>query len=159
MDAMMSHASDEAMEASKSLARRRHLLSHTMVRSTLRRRGKMTKCRASDRLTISMVSRSIWAMAVSSFGLDKPHRRRSGLARDLQPGIDRGDRVRHHDPGRRRLPLAQGYRCLKCHFALSRNRPLAADRAQEPASRQATRTEPPNRQRHTVAAAMRGAVA
>ena len=68
MDAMTSHASEEAMEASQSLARRRHRLSHAMVRSTTHRRGRTTKRWASERLTISMASRSICAIAVSSFG-------------------------------------------------------------------------------------------
>ena len=67
MESMMSQASDEAMEASQSLARRRHRLSHAKVRSTTQRRGRTTKCRTWERLMISMARRSRCLMAVSSF--------------------------------------------------------------------------------------------
>lgn len=67
MEATMSHASEEAMEASQSLARRRHRLSQTMVRSTTHRRGRMTKRWASERLMISMARQSRCAIAACSF--------------------------------------------------------------------------------------------
>ena len=51
---MNSQASDEATEASQSLARRRQRLSHAKVRSTIQRLGKTTNPLApSERLTIS----------------------------------------------------------------------------------------------------------
>ena len=67
MDETSIQASDDAMEASQSLTRRRHRLSHARVRSTPRRRGRTTKPVRSDRLMISIVSRSMCATAVSSF--------------------------------------------------------------------------------------------
>jgi hypothetical protein len=68
MEAMRSHAFDEAIEVCQSLARRRHRLSHATVRSTTQRRGRTTKCRTSERLMIPMARRSGCAMAASSFG-------------------------------------------------------------------------------------------
>ena len=67
MEAMMSQASAEATDASQSLARRRHRLSHAMVRSTTQRRGRTTKRWASERRTISMARWSICAIAAASF--------------------------------------------------------------------------------------------
>ena len=67
MDETTIQASDEAMEASQSLARRRHRLSHARVRSTTQRRGRIMKPVRSDRLMIPIVSRSMCATAASSF--------------------------------------------------------------------------------------------
>lgn len=50
MDETTIHASDDAMEASQALARRRHRLSHARVRSTIQRRGRVIKPVRSDRL-------------------------------------------------------------------------------------------------------------
>jgi hypothetical protein len=58
LDEITIHASDDAMETSQSLARRRHRLSHARVRSTTQRRGRIMKPVRLDRLMISTVSRS-----------------------------------------------------------------------------------------------------
>lgn len=67
MEAMTSHASREAMEATHSSARLRHRLSQAMVRSATQRRGRMIKRQTSERLTISMATWSRCAMAASNF--------------------------------------------------------------------------------------------
>ena len=60
MEAMSSQASDEAMEASQSLARRRQRLSQAKVRSTTHRLAITMKPEALlDRLTISMARLSM----------------------------------------------------------------------------------------------------
>ncbi|BCA63454.1 hypothetical protein HMP09_2688 [Sphingomonas sp. HMP9] len=61
-------ASDYTMEASQSLARRRHRLNHADVRSMTERRARITKSAGSERLTISIVRRYGRATAASSFG-------------------------------------------------------------------------------------------
>ena len=68
IDASSSHASDEAIVDSQSLASRRQRFSHAKLRSTTHRLGRTTNpLAASDRLTISIAKPSIWAIAVESF--------------------------------------------------------------------------------------------
>ena len=64
---MKIHAVADAMEFSKSLARRRFRFSHAKVRSTTQRRGKTTKpFTRSDRLIISIVQSPILVSAALS---------------------------------------------------------------------------------------------
>lgn len=68
MEATRGHALEKAMVASQSLTRRRHRLSHAIMRSTTQRRGRMTKRRTSERLITLMARRSRCAVAASRLG-------------------------------------------------------------------------------------------
>lgn len=68
MEAMSNHVSDEAIEASRSLASRLQRLSQASVRSTTQRRATRTKPFApSGHLTILTTGPFIFARAATSF--------------------------------------------------------------------------------------------